>query len=659
MAQTYKIKCTNVNFDNTYNNVVRFKNKEEQQQYFNVASLFENAHKFNFDFGNELNTSKIINNYEIIDEALMVKNNPYNYLILQIDTDGNITYRYYFITNINYFAGQKQVNLDLELDVFQTFMFDLSFNPCMIERKPLKKNIKDSNFLTNEGFNPPLISKYKDNIKFKWTHHQVINEWLHENVLCWQYCFISIDGEKKYNIGSDNVPGSFFESLINETETIPAYEQLQARELGYGVIITPIYKKSLSGKIRIVGKKNDTNYSGYLDIDSYNYFWNTNNKAYIYGIKNSIKPPIEIFNILEVADYEINDNNLVIYNNNNLPKFTNLWGVKNQAVPSMSYGLIGSETSFKKVILFGNVQKINEIFESNEINLKALNIIDNLEEPKLLDICYNLKISLWGNKYDYNLLKINDIEHIQFLYNEIVTPTITKGYLRLKPIGYYNVPYANNLNGIVASTDNSITYANDKFSEFLANNKNFWMQTTLNIGVNTVQSAIANNVNTAMQVASNPTPAGAISAGVDGVMGNLNNLINTGMNIASTYFNVNNMQNAPASLSNTAGDVFFLENIENLQPYFEVEKAVDSDIKKVKDFLNAYHYGYGKIENLDITKPIFSRFNFYKCNIETFKSQFLPNIIREKLKLIFMNGVRIWENVENLFDLTIINTEVQ
>ena len=162
-----------------------------------------------------------------------------------------------------------------------------------------------------------------------------------------------------------------------------------------------------------------------------------------------------------------------------------------------------------------------------------------------------------------------------------------------------------------------------------------------------------------MQVASNPTPAGAISAGVDGVMGNLNNFINTGMNIASTYFNVNNMQNAPASLSNTAGDVFFLENIENLQPYFEVEKAVDSDIKIVKDFLNAYHYGYGKIENLDITKPIFSRFNFYKCNIETFKSQFLPNIIREKIKLIFMNGVRIWENVENLFDLTITNTEVQ
>ena len=73
MAQTYKIKCTNVNFDNTYNNVVRFKNKEEQQQYFNVASLFEKAQRVNFDFGNELSTSIVINNYEVIDDALMVK----------------------------------------------------------------------------------------------------------------------------------------------------------------------------------------------------------------------------------------------------------------------------------------------------------------------------------------------------------------------------------------------------------------------------------------------------------------------------------------------------------------------------------------------------------------------------------------------------------
>lgn len=650
MNEQIKIVGTNVQFDNTYSNVVRFKNREEQEQFFNLPSLFQRAKTINFDFGNEINTRAVVNNYEVIGEDYVFKE-PFNYLILSSEIpNGTQKYKYYFITNFTYLSGRKQVALDLELDVFQTFMFDLAFNPCLIERKPLKTNINDVNFLTKDNLNTPnKRSLEKRFINFKWCQFEDINNWLKENIFCWQYTFISIDGDKKYKIGVDEVSGNYFESNILESESIVSNERYNTRELGYGVIITPIYKNALSKKIRIIGKKEENYYSGFFDIQAYNDFWLNNNKAYIYGIKNSIKPPVEIFTSLESGSYEINsEGNLLLYNENHLTNFTNLWGVKNQAVPTMSYGLVGSVPNLQKVILFGNVQKINEIFESEEYNLQV-----NESNPKVLDLCYNLKITNNLTQYNYNLLMLKN-NNITFLYNEIITPEISKSYLRIKPEGYYTEAYAFNLNGSISSQDTSVSFANDKFSEFLANNKNFWMQTISNLAFNYFRGTFNNAINAGMSLATGNVTE-AIGAGVS----QIGNSMNVANNVLNTYFSIDNMKNAPASLALASGNIFFVENIENLQPYFELEQSFDNDITIIKNYLNAYHYSYGKIEELDITKPIFNRFNFYKCNIETFKSKNLINVVREKIKQIFANGVRIWENVEDLFNLTIENKEIE
>ena len=44
----YQIALTNVNFDDTYNNVLLFDSREIQEAYFKVNTLFENAPKCNF-----------------------------------------------------------------------------------------------------------------------------------------------------------------------------------------------------------------------------------------------------------------------------------------------------------------------------------------------------------------------------------------------------------------------------------------------------------------------------------------------------------------------------------------------------------------------------------------------------------------------------------
>ena len=53
----YQIALTNVNFDDTYNNVLLFDSREIQEAYFKVNTLFENAPKCNFKASTLLNTS--------------------------------------------------------------------------------------------------------------------------------------------------------------------------------------------------------------------------------------------------------------------------------------------------------------------------------------------------------------------------------------------------------------------------------------------------------------------------------------------------------------------------------------------------------------------------------------------------------------------------
>lgn len=105
-----------------------------------------------------MDASKTINTYtyQRLDGSIDVEGNPeeyygYNYVMFQNVNFGSKWF-YAFVTNVTY-KNASTVNLKLELDYVQTYMFDYDFKPCFVEREHVKsdgigEHIKD------EGIDP-------------------------------------------------------------------------------------------------------------------------------------------------------------------------------------------------------------------------------------------------------------------------------------------------------------------------------------------------------------------------------------------------------------------------------------------------------------------------------------------------------------------------
>ena len=57
MSLNYQIALTNVPFDKDYKNVIRIGTREEQEEYFQVSSLFSKAENCNLNAGNLFETT--------------------------------------------------------------------------------------------------------------------------------------------------------------------------------------------------------------------------------------------------------------------------------------------------------------------------------------------------------------------------------------------------------------------------------------------------------------------------------------------------------------------------------------------------------------------------------------------------------------------------
>lgn len=105
-----------------------------------------------------MDASKTINTYtyQRLDGSIDVEGNPeeyygFNYVMFQNANFGNKWF-YAFVTNVTY-KNASTVNLKLELDYVQTYMFDYDFKPCFVEREHVNsdgigEHIKD------EGIDP-------------------------------------------------------------------------------------------------------------------------------------------------------------------------------------------------------------------------------------------------------------------------------------------------------------------------------------------------------------------------------------------------------------------------------------------------------------------------------------------------------------------------
>lgn len=112
------------NMDTNYNHTPWFTSKQQQSYYFTQRTVktIDNSNYHRKD-----------GNYRV-DMTLYELNNV-NYMIVR--NENNETYFYFIIDKI--YINEGMTELILQLDVIQTYMFDIAFGDCLIEREHIER----------------------------------------------------------------------------------------------------------------------------------------------------------------------------------------------------------------------------------------------------------------------------------------------------------------------------------------------------------------------------------------------------------------------------------------------------------------------------------------------------------------------------------------
>nr|DAG40171.1 MAG TPA: Major tail protein [Bacteriophage sp.] len=646
-----------------------FESKVEQYDYFekkisdgdapfvnieapNLDSLFITSQVYQKDakFKNQFNLAN--KNYAVIKVID-------NFAPLGPDS---IRFFFYYITKATIGAGGKML-LDLRLDTVQTFFFDpnISFSDCMIERAHLNRFQETSgprvNFIADpaskifnaeEGMNFPkrLVDRQKLSLKF--TGNTTVDDWLNENVAYWVYVFI--DPTATYNIpyiygGND---GEVTAQVFGRT-IYPLGEDGATGCICYPIYIhEPDYENGTSANttnvIKVKTTFNDKEYEFIPNMYAANKFEGKNaDTSYYYTKKISIIPPFDFAddlavvggNLIVSAESQVGNPAMTF---NEKITSTELYGF-NSAIYTYTH------KSFNMGLFFGSVQKEKELF-SYDYFMTELNSVAKSEiiAPQPPNLAYNPKLNgqnfkelvitaANGDTFAYDIQKINSND-ILFMYSEPIQPEITRYYMRLKPTGLYLEGTEENYTGLVGSTDNGLAFTNSAYAAFIANNKNFFMQSNLKIGFGAVKST-----------------AGVISQAASGnIAGAVGSGLSAGLDVAQTLIDrsmtVDNMKNAPDQLKNANGNVIFNMFATDLGLYVEKYSALEGDLKTANDFMNLYGFTFNSIANVKDYAHIRKYHNYVKAQLQGITGN-ISNTARDDLRQRFANGIRFW-NQDNI-----------
>lgn len=663
MQFNYQIALTNVAFDNSYNNVLRFATRSEQEAYFDTNTLFLNKEFINFNATNLLTTNIV---YDIGPDESMQKMLNCNYCIVK-DSSPNKTlnYYYYFITNAVY-LNDKQISVALELDVINTYYIDLQFSDCLIEKGHLNRFVENEDGTVS--FDGTVDSKLfeREDIKnvakrltkrhllnlYNYPNNQIINKWFNQNVKGYMYIFIDTYHEFNFKALADSAKSITHSFLPIGYGTKGSATQILNQ---VAVLCCPVY---YSDKIIKIRKGTADNADMYVlnNVGLEYFFKNNNGNANILSIKFSQMPPFNQDAITQTA--ELDDNGDIILNGD--------YNITTSIDGRLNFGGCGIWlTDNIKVGKNFQCAILNLTYQSNNYDLPDFvldtqfkfnktdivgtdkNVIFN---PKLLSADYkSIRLSdSTENGFDYDLQKLNT-NILSVRITEPITPDMTKKYFRFITRGVYSSDCERNLTGFVTNNDASVVLSTTAFQQMLANNKNFFLQNSINrnfdIGQNFARGILGIGTSGAGIV------GGHIGAGTVGMIGSTLGMINAGLNYAKTKINENltidNLINSPVNVTNAKGNVYF-ENMYSANGVIVEEYDILPNEKQmINDFMCQYGFTVNRLDNPKNYDNIRHYYNYVRASLENITSNLLlSNAVRAKIKEIYANGVRFW----NVFD---------
>lgn len=638
----FKYLLTNVKHDNTYKNTPYFKNVEDRNNALISGDLTESLH--NFNFGNILFTSVVVNTY-----------NFENYFILKEEDDNN--YRFYFITNAEYLSV-NQWRLSLELDVITMYINGINENTisdCIISRAHCNRFIKEldntysfdvsekSQIIQPEQTINKVVSQ-RQKVKYRYSDDEIINTWLNNNILCW--CYAVVDVNHNYKDYMMNITGR--ETRENEITPQP-HTICDGLDVEYTLICVPIYKDDNSIVLTYEDTLQGVTRINSIDMEGLEWFLSLNDKyKYVYTVKLSNTPPVEFNNLSCNIEYSYltGTENLVIYTDVTTEtisenEYITSWLVSGCDVVPFSNKIL-EEQIYNHTIsggVFFNVPKKDIFIDPVGFNqlqynftLEELKGAKNVKfEPKILLDCYDIVLSnATSGEYKINGL-YNGTNQIQPIVDEPVTPTSTNSYYRIRPSIYGIIPQEtiNDWSGTTDNVNTSIDIVDDTYKSFLSNNKNFFLLK----GLSQVPSLM-------------------------GAMANPLSLVGLGTDILSTYSNLENIKNQKNNLLNTNDNMELVFDVQGGFSYFvSLYKARDIDIQRYFNYIYSHGYNVNIFDN--VSKYVGTRkyFNYLQCEIEKININ-VPDNVENKIKDIFRQGVRLWNTYENMYNYNMENYEI-
>ena len=658
-AQTYQLGLLDFPFDSQGDDTRYFASVEEQIAYFenkvnNGSAPFKPIEAPCLD--------SLFITRQVYQGVPYVLGNQFdyagkNYAVIKVVSSSAKTYYFYYFITKSTIGAEGQMLLDLQLDTVQTYFFnpDISFSDCLIERAHLNRFEKtpagtvqfihspDSKiFNAEEGLNFPkrLVSRTKLNLSF--TGNATVDTWLNENVAYWVYVFI--DPTEQYNVEEIGVNDSH--------DTIPGWWGYGYSKYPTGIqaatkcICYPVYKNGNldgAGKNIIIfnvtiPKSSGVEYKKVNLTDSTLEFENANKKSsYYYMIKTSILPPFD--ELSELNSAIIDSNNCLVI------RAVAAMGTNKFSVINFNDAPAAIAVDPYKVIMYGSTQTKKELETSQYTLLENKVFLSSdiiKQQPPNLD--YNPKLNSQnfkeliitaasGDTFTYDIQKIGGTP-AWFLYSEPIQPEITRYYMRLKAMGLYEEGTESNYTGLVGSTDNGIAFTNDQYAAFLANNKNFFMQSNLKLVAGAAKSAF-DITGKALSGDIPGAAGGAFSAGVDVVTG-----------LMDRSMTIDNMKNAPDQMKNANGNVLFNTFATDLGLYVEKYSALEGDLKTANDFMNLYGFSFNGIANVRDYANIRKYHNYVKAQLQGIAGN-ISNAARMDLRQRFANGIRFW-NQDNI-----------
>lgn len=617
---------------------------------------------YKFENDNRLPEELIKSNYAIV------------YTVEVEGNDETIINRRYFFAQCEQDSG-SQMGVYLSLDDIQTnyFGYRVYFNKAFIRRAHLNRfrkldNISvtfnllpNSPLFEDEPTNEPvkrLIKRTPLNFEIDTTPGSELNEFIKENIIGWEYVYLTPFGSITSQGTQPNLTWNVYDpinvtqtgDLIPRSVTINTLKTYPFEHTGTfsgsetdincdcirGSLIclcAPVYKQnSYLGRsgVLISGSTELTEggipkYQITLSTKGIDMFLSmNNNNAYVYARKFSIRPPFtrqewssnsyyrnEVMNTIVLKGGHDDDEQFV--NEIGLSAFCT--GIEtDQYNPGESYRQ-GCLCVIMDINFIPCVTETFSMDSSHRLIFPIQELIDAdknpIYNPKLLSSkYYELDFTFFSQKYVYDPMKVGGIFNVA--YNEALTPDITKGYARLSEHrGLYIDDTTQNLTGLVISNDQSLMVANDKLSEVLANNKNYFLQQALQIG-------------------------GDIGKGF-----NSGDLLGTGLGITNRYLEFDNMRSSPQQVKNANGNVYFASQIQPFKLAIEEYDILPQDKEKINDYMYLFGFSYNRVDTLENFLNIRAYFNYIEADLMTITAP-ISNEEKTRLKRKFSDGIRFW-----------------